>query len=155
MVDVILIAAVTQDGYIARHPHESVTWSKDLYLFKEQTMGWPLIMGSNTFKCLQKELEGRDIIVVHRDDNPKEIIENLNTEKCFIAGGGKTNIRFAPHLTHLYLTPHPNIFGSGVRLFSGKTDEMNLVFEAMIPIHGEKGLYQFQYRINSDIRHSR
>jgi hypothetical protein len=42
-----------------------------------------------------------------------------------------------------------------VRLFSGKTDEMNLVFEAMIPIHGEKGLYQFQYRINSDIRHSR
>ncbi len=154
-MDVILIAAVTQDGYIARHPHESVTWSKDLYLFKEQTMGWPLIMGSNTFKCLQKELEGRDIIVVRRDDNPKEIIENLNTEKCFIAGGGKTNSRFAPHLTHLYLTPHPNIFGSGVRLFSGKTDEMNLVFEAMIPIHGEKGLYQFQYRINSDIRHSR
>jgi len=55
-VDVILIAAVTQDGYIARHSHESVTWSKDLYLFKEQTMGWPLIMGSNSFKCLQKEL---------------------------------------------------------------------------------------------------
>ena len=154
-MDVILIAAVTQDGYIARHPHESATWTKDLYLFKEQTMGWPLIMGSNTFKCLQKELEGRDIIVVHRDDNPQKIIENLNTEKCFIAGGGKTNIRFAPHLTHLYLTPHPNIFGSGVRLFSGKTDKMNLVFEATIPIHGEKGLYQFQYRINSDIRHSR
>jgi len=153
-VDVILIAAVTQDGFIARHAHEIVNWSKDLYLFKEQTMGWPLIVGSNTFKCLQKELKGRDIIVVHREDNPQKIIENLKTEKCFIAGGGKTNTLFAPHLTHLYLTPHPNIFGSGVRLFSGKTDEMNLIFEAKIPIHEEKGLYQFQYRINSDTHHS-
>ena len=153
-MDVILIAAVTQDGFIARHAHETVNWSKDLYLFKKQTMGWPLIVGSNTFKCLQKELKGRDIIVVHREDNPQKIIENLKTEKCFIAGGGKTNTLLAPHLTHLYLTPHPNIFGSGVRLFSGKTDEMNLIFEEKIPIYEEKGLYQFQYRINSDTHHS-
>ena len=95
-MDVILIAAVTQDGYIARHPHERVTWSKDLYLFKEQTMGWPLIMGSNTFKCLQKELEGRDIIVVHRDDNPKEIIENVNTENVLSPAAEKQTSALRP-----------------------------------------------------------
>ena len=42
--EVILIAAVTVDGYIARHDLEITTWSKDLPLFKEQTMGFPIIM---------------------------------------------------------------------------------------------------------------
>ena len=35
-MDVILIAAVTQDGFIARHPKETITWSQDLNLFKKQ-----------------------------------------------------------------------------------------------------------------------
>ncbi|MBT4308279.1 MAG: dihydrofolate reductase [Candidatus Marinimicrobia bacterium] len=153
-MDVILIAAVTQDGYIARHSHERVTWSKDLHLFKEQTSGWPVIMGSNTFNCLQKELEGRDIIVVHRNDDPDQILAKLNSKKCFIAGGGKTNTRFAPYLTHLYLTPHPIIFGNGIRLFSDKVNEMNLFLEGTVAIKGEKELNQFIYRINCDIRHS-
>ena len=103
-MDVILIAAVTQDGFIARHKSETVTWSKDLHLFKEQTMGFPVIMGSNTFNCIQKALTGRDIIVVHRNDNPGEILKNLNSEKCFIAGGGKTNAKFFDYLTCLLYT---------------------------------------------------
>ena len=46
--EVILIAAVTVDGYIARHNLEVISWSEDLHLFKEQTLGSPIIMGSNT-----------------------------------------------------------------------------------------------------------
>jgi dihydrofolate reductase len=53
-MDVILIAAVTADGFIARHSHEVVEWSQDISLFKEQTMGYPVIMGSNTFANLQQ-----------------------------------------------------------------------------------------------------
>ncbi len=45
---VILIAAITVDGYIAHSHDEIISWSKDLKLFKEQTMGYPVIMGSNT-----------------------------------------------------------------------------------------------------------
>jgi len=149
-VDVILIAAVTQDGFIARHAHESVTWSKDFHLFRKQTMGWPVIMGSNTFNCLQKELEGRDIIVVHRHNDPEKILTNLNAEKCFIAGGGKTNARFSPFLTHIYLTPHPILFGAGIPLFSGTIDEMDLIFETMIPVRKKSGIFQVQYRIIRD-----
>ena len=44
-MNVILIAAITADGYIARHSNEIVEWSLDLQLFKEQTMGFPIIMG--------------------------------------------------------------------------------------------------------------
>ncbi len=147
-MDVILIAAVTQDGFIARHKNETVTWSKDLHLFKKQTMGFPVIMGSNTFNCLQKSLEGRDIIVVHREDNPKDILKNLNSEKCFIAGGGKTNARFADLLTHAYLTPHPLIFGDGIPLFSDPVKQMELILEKKIPVVPDLGIEQYQYKIN-------
>ncbi len=146
-MDVILIAAVTQDGFIARHKSETVTWSKDLHLFKEQTMGFPVIMGSNTFNCIQKALTGRDIIVVHRNDNPGEILKNLNSEKCFIAGGGKTNARFFDYLTHAYLTPHPLIFGEGIPLFSDSVKEMELVLEKKIPVLPDAGIDQYQYKI--------
>ena len=146
-MDVILIAAVTQDGFIARHKSETVTWSKDLHLFKEQTMGFPVIMGSNTFNCIQKALTGRDIIVVHRNDNPGEILKNLNSEKCFIAGGGKTNAKFVDYLTHAYLTPHPLIFGEGIPLFSDSSKEMELVLEKKIPVLPGAGIDQYQYKI--------
>ena len=146
-MDVILIAAVTQDGFIARHKSETVTWSKDLHLFKEQTMGFPVIMGSNTFNCIQKALTGRDIIVVHRNDNPGEILKNLNSEKCFIAGGGKTNTKFFDYLTHAYLTPHPLIFGEGIPLFSNSAKEMELVLEKKIPVLPDAGIDQYQYKI--------
>ena len=63
-IEVILIAAVTVDGFIARHSLEVAAWSKDLHLFKKQTMGHPVVMGSNTFKTLSGELGGREVLVV-------------------------------------------------------------------------------------------
>ena len=105
--EIILIAAVTVDGFIARHKKEKVQWSQDLFLFKEQTMGHPIIMGSNTHETMAMELEGRDMIVVHRDDDPKTILGRINKSRCFVIGGGRTNSRFSSFLTHLYITPHP------------------------------------------------
>lgn len=144
-MEIILIAAVTADGFIARHNHEVVDWSEDLHVFKTQTMGYPIIMGSNTFESLQKELEGREIVVVHRNDNPEKIISKINSDKCFIAGGGKTNTRFASYLTHIYLTPHPYIFGKGVPLFDNLEKEFKLLLVNTNPI--KKGITQFQYKV--------
>ena len=87
---VILIAAVTVDGYIARHNLEITNWSQDLKLFKDQTMGCPVIMGSNTFNTLPNKLVGRENIVVSRKDNPRQVLSNIKAEKCFVIGGGKT-----------------------------------------------------------------
>jgi len=144
-MDIILIAAVTADGFIARHSHETVDWSEDLHIFKEQTFGYPVIMGSNTFESLQKELEGREIIVVHRNDNPEKIISEIKSEKCFIAGGGRINTRFVSFLTHIYLTPHPYIFGKGIKLFYNLETEFKLTLVKSIPI--TKGILQYQYRV--------
>ena len=144
-MDVILIAAVTADGFIARHSHEVVEWSQDLSLFKEQTMGYPVIMGSNTFANLQQELKGREIIVVHRNDEPVAILDSLSTEKCFIAGGGRTNTKFADHLTHLFLTPHPLVFGKGIQLFYDLETEFRLELERFYTVN--ENIVQYQYKV--------
>ena len=145
--DVILIAAVTVDGFIARHSREVTAWSKDLHLFKKQTIGFPVIMGSNTYDTLHDQLEKRDMIVVHRDDAPESVLSELAVEQCFIIGGGKTYSRFAPFLTHLYITPHPFIFGAGVRLFTDPIAELSLQFETMIAVDKAAGIYQYQYKV--------
>lgn len=146
-MDVILIAAITADGYIAHRSNEVITWSKDLALFKKQTMGYPVIMGSNTEKNLAVEFIGRNKIVVHRDDNVKKILEELNTEKCFVIGGGMTNTKFAPYLTHLYLTFHPIVFGKGIPLFSKLDQGLSLHFVRMIQVNETEDIYQFQYHV--------
>ena len=145
--EVILIAAVTVDGFIARHNREVTTWSKDLHLFKEQTLGYPVVMGSNTYDTLAAELEGREMIVVHRTDDPESILADIDSDRCFIIGGGKTYTRFAPYLTHLYITPHPIVFGNGVPLFDGDIPELNLSFQNMITIDKKDGIFQYQYKV--------
>ena len=145
--EVILIAAVTVDGFIARHNREVTTWSKDLHLFKEQTLGYPVVMGSNTYDTLAAELEGREMIVVHRTDDPESILADIESDRCFIIGGGKTYARFAPYLTHLYITPHPIVFGNGVPLFDGDIPELNLSFQNMITIDKKDGIFQYQYKV--------
>lgn len=147
---VILIAAITADGYIARHSNEIVSWSLDLHLFKKQTMGFPVIMGSNTKKTLNIDLSGRQEVVVHRQDDPNEILKGLKTNKCFVIGGGKTNTLFSPYLTHLYLTFHPLVFAKGVKLFENLKNEMDLTLVKVLPVINKKNLYQFQYKVNKD-----
>jgi dihydrofolate reductase len=146
-MDIILIAAITIDGYIARRSDEVISWSKDLKLFKKQTMGYPVIMGSNTEKTLAVELEGREKIIVHRNDKPEEILGKLNTEKCFILGGGMTYTKFAQFLTHMYITPHPIVFGKGIQLFSNLKEGLSLKFIRKITVNKTEGIFQFQYRV--------
>jgi dihydrofolate reductase len=146
-MDIILIAAITIDGYIARRSDEVITWSKDLKLFKKQTMGYPVIMGSNTEKTLAVELDGREKIIVHRNDKPEKILGELNTEKCFLIGGGMTYAKFAPFLTHMYITPHPIVLGKGIQLFSNLIEELPLKFLRKITVNKTDGIFQFQYKV--------
>ena len=53
-------------------------------------MGSSVIMGSKTFNTLSKELQGREVIVANRNDNPNEIINRISSKKCG-AGYGDYN----------------------------------------------------------------
>tara|TARA_B100001250_G_scaffold176156_1_gene151420 strand:- start:9 stop:461 length:453 start_codon:yes stop_codon:yes gene_type:complete len=144
---IILIAAVTVDGYIARHSKEITKWSKDLHIFKKQTMGCSLVVGSSTYKTIKKELSGRQVFVVHRNDKPTEILSKINQDKCYIIGGGRTFSNYSPFITHLFITPHPYVFGSGIPLFSEKINEMKLNFIKINIVDQESGIYQYQYKV--------
>jgi len=144
---IILIAAITIDGFIAKKSDEIITWSKDLKLFKQQTVGYPVIMGSNTEKTLGVELEGREKIVVHRNSNPKTILSEIETDKCFVIGGGMTNTKFSPYLTHLYLTPHPFIFGKGIKLFTNLKDDIRLELQKAVVANESEKIIQYQYKV--------
>ncbi len=146
-MNVILIAAVTLDGYVARHSNEVIDWSEDLPLFKKQTLGYPVIMGSNTFNTLPSTLENREMIVVHRDDDPKVVLSNIAADKCFVIGGGKTNEKFAPYLTHMYLTIHPLVFGRGIKLFGELKNELSVEFIDKVEVNPKRGVFQYQYSV--------
>jgi dihydrofolate reductase len=146
-MDIILIAAITMDGFIAKKSDEVITWSKDLKLFKKQTMGYPVIMGSRTLKTLAVDLEGREKIIVHREDSPEDILSKLDTDKCFVIGGGMTNTKFSKYLTHLYLTPHPILFGKGIKLFSALKYDIQLELQNAVVANESEKIIQYQYKI--------
>ncbi|MBK53881.1 MAG: hypothetical protein CMG58_04650 [Candidatus Marinimicrobia bacterium] len=144
-----LICATTTDGFIARHSTEITTWTKDLLLFKQQTMNKTVIMGSNTFNTLEGELNGRNVVVVTRKDSPEKIIQDIAKKEteCFIAGGGRTNSRFADYITDLYLTPHPLLFGKGVPLFYNETINAKTRLVKAIPVPNTSELYQYHFSV--------
>ncbi len=64
-----LVVAVADNGVIGRDGTLPWRVSSDLKTFRRLTMGKPLIMGRRTFQSLKKPLDGRDNIVVTRNDD--------------------------------------------------------------------------------------
>ena len=96
----------------------------------------------------KNDLKGREMIVVHREMKPENVLNQIDAVKCFVIGGARTYSRFAPYLTHLFLTPHPIVMKSGsLPLFSHLKQELELDFLRMIEVNGERGIYQYQYRV--------
>ena len=65
---ITLVVAVAENGVIGRGGGLPWRLSSDLKTFRRLTMGKPLIMGRLTFQSLKKPLDGRDNIVVSRDE---------------------------------------------------------------------------------------
>jgi dihydrofolate reductase len=64
-----LVVAIAENGVIGRDGGLPWHLSSDLKTFRRVTMGKPVIMGRRTFQSLKKPLEGRDNIVVSRDED--------------------------------------------------------------------------------------
>jgi len=142
---IILIAALTEDGFIAKNENDDLSWTQDKQLFKQQTIGSAVIVGSATYAIIGGDLPGRENIIFRRSDNPEKIIESVSTERCFIIGGSITYTIFLPFITHVYLTIHPITFGGGLKLLNGgaKLPELNKIKSIQVP--GKTNLYQDQY----------
>jgi len=104
MTDIIIIAAVAQNGVIGKN--NGIPWriSEDFRHFKSLTMGFPCIMGDATYRSLpdnSRPLPGRENIVLSLDRNYKQpeatVFHDFNAaisyvratdiDKVFITGG--------------------------------------------------------------------
>ena len=135
-----LIASITADGLIARHPHHLADWTsrEDKQFFVEMTKkAGVVIMGSNTYETVGRPLKDRLNIVYSREKNyegveitqkdPAELLKELEErgyKEVAICGGSTIYTMFmtAGLVDKLYLTVEPVVFGAGMNLFNKEFD---------------------------------
>ncbi|MEZ4909626.1 MAG: dihydrofolate reductase [Saprospiraceae bacterium] len=120
------IVAVSLDGFIGKD--NAIPWHlpADLAYFKRVTMGFPVIMGRNSFDSIGKPLPGRLNIIVTRNKQffhsgctvchtiheAIRIAHDSGAEECFIIGGGNIYLQTIDLWDKLYFTTiHANIEG--------------------------------------------
>lgn len=146
-MNVILIAAITADGFIGRTSGHAADWTsnEDKKLFVKVTKeAGCMVMGSRTFETIGRALPGRrNIVLTSRpqdydaegveftSESAKDLVERLSSEgakSLAVCGGAHVYHQFmkAGLVTELYLTVEPVLFGAGVKLFS---DELDVVMK--------------------------
>jgi dihydrofolate reductase len=121
-VDIVLLAAVADNGVIGRD--NTLPWrlKSDMAHFRAFTMGKPVVMGRKTYQSIGKPLSGRTTIVVSRDPafttagilaapNLAAAIAaargdalRRNSGAIVIAGGGDIYMQAMPMATQLSIT---------------------------------------------------
>nr|AIA16350.1 Dihydrofolate reductase [uncultured bacterium] len=146
---IVLVAAVTANGFIARSTNELADWTskEDKKFFVEETKKHGvMIMGRTTFATIGKPLPGRRIVVLTEKPEEVQVVEgsvetasgDLKTiidglskrgyASCVIAGGSNVYSQFlnAGLVNELALTFEPVMFTSGVRLAEKLERELQL-----------------------------
>lgn len=100
-MELIIIAAVGQNGVVGKNNKLPWRLPKDLKHFKEVTMGMPVLMGRKTFESLGRPLPGRENVVISRSmksipgatvfSNLSEAIIHLafSSSKVYVIGGAE------------------------------------------------------------------
>ena len=116
-MEIILIAAIGENGEMGHNNELLWHLPGDLPRFKEMTMGSPIIMGRKTFDSIGRPLPGRLNIVLTANDEWQAdgvtVASSLDTaielasqenEKAFVIGGGQIYKLFLPFATTLEIT---------------------------------------------------
>ncbi len=135
----VMIAALSADGFIARHAEELADWTskEDKKLFVEVTKrAGVMVMGRTTFETIGRALPGRRMIVMtsrpdgrevegveFTNETPDQLVDRLSdecVEELAVCGGSSIYGQFlaAGLITELYLTIEPILFGRGISLSS-------------------------------------
>lgn len=113
-----VIAAVDQEWLLGADGRMPWHLPADMKLFRELTMGKPVIMGRKTFESLGRPLEGRDnIVLTTRADFAADgvtavrdlaeayaVAERLGAEECMVIGGATVYGQALPTADRLYLS---------------------------------------------------
>lgn len=117
-MDIILVAAIGENGEMGHNNELLWHLPGDLPRFKALTMGSPIIMGRKTYDSIGRPLLGRlnivltenaqwsaDGVSVCRDIGAAiELAKTENTGKAFVIGGGQIYKLFLAYATQLEIT---------------------------------------------------
>ena len=117
-MEIVLIAAVGENGEMGRNNELLWHLPGDLPRFKELTMGWPIIMGRKTYDSIGRALPGRLNIVLTGNsdwsadgisvatsvDDALELAKQNQPEKIFVIGGGQIYKLFIAYAQTLEMT---------------------------------------------------
>lgn len=153
---VSIICVISLDGYLNPKVEMSPEWSspEDRQFFvTESKRAGVMIMGQSTFthSFRNKAMPERwSVVVTHNtnqqvenvwftNDDPRTILNSIREkgyEEILIVGGGVTNSLFmnAGLITDLYITVSSHIFGSGVPLFAGLDEPLELELVSSKPL---------------------
>jgi dihydrofolate reductase len=100
MIEIVLIAAVADNGVIGANG--TIPWrvKSDMQRFKTVTLGKPVVMGRKTFLSLRRPLPGRTNIVVTHDRDfraPGAVVTNSVADALVVAKGDALR-RFATEI---------------------------------------------------------
>lgn len=144
---VLLVAAITVDGKIARDDHELTTWTsrEDKRLFARVSReAGVLIMGRATYETLPAPLPGRlNVVMTSRPDmpvpagveltgdSPERVLGHLaerGYDTVVVAGGAQIYRAFllAGMVDEIWLTVEPLAFGRGVSLLGDEPLDLRL-----------------------------
>lgn len=122
MPDIVLIAAVAENGVIGRGNGLPWRLKSDMLHFRAVTMGTPVVMGRKTYMSIGRPLPGRTTIVVSRDSAfaaPGIVVApsldaalgaargdalRRNAEQIFVAGGAEIYRQALPLAARLMIT---------------------------------------------------
>ncbi len=145
---VVLVAALTMDGFIARANNELVDWSsledKAFFVRITKELG-TMIMGRTTFETIGRGLPGRETVVlthtpeeyaamehvIFTDETPTALLRRLESQgiqTVAVCGGRHIYSLFLAEqlMTEAYLVTEDISFGEGIRLID---DDIDASFE--------------------------
>lgn len=163
-VKLVAIAAVSVDGVIGIN--SEIPWKipEDFKHFRETTMGHTILVGYKTYLSLPKKaFEGRNYIVLNNDDSTicmlenvtmvntiesaMELIDSLDVEKVFIAGGESIYNQLVEHCDEAIITWVNKCYPKGNKFFPVDKLLYNLESETNMDWTRSKNdiLYKIEY----------
>lgn len=114
-----LIAAVAQNNVIGNNGAMPWNIPAERKLFKDITIGHPVIMGRKTFESIGKELPGRKNIVLSHTGTYSSIekaLQEIQGKDAFVIGGGHVYAQMMPIADEMRISHLKQAF-SGDTLF--------------------------------------
>jgi dihydrofolate reductase len=159
---------MSADGYIAKDTNHAALWTskEDKKRFVEITKrAGVVVMGSKTYKTLQRPLKERVNIIYSRSgvfegaettqDKPQDLLQKLEArgfKEVAICGGAEIYSMFMKSglVSKIYLTIEPVLFGKGVHLFN---DDFHRQLTLVSAGQAENGALLLEYNVKHSDSH--